>query len=158
MQIKLQNKTDRIRNELRDFNSYFIHVSLWILSTRTQYGAAFYWEIHSPDILPNAAALSQTQTQQTTTSFGSIFLPFISRHSTPDWCQLDKYTTHHRSHCKTARAMEKPTLHDFTHTHSHSHKHDQSYARRLWCREILRDGMQEDDCEWRRFQIIRFKF
>lgn len=69
MQIKLQNKTDRIRNEVRDFNSYFIHVSLWILNTHTQYGAAFYWEIHLFNILANVAALSETQTQQTTASF-----------------------------------------------------------------------------------------
>lgn len=110
MQIELQNKTDWIWNELRDFESYFIKVLLWILSAHTVW-CSFLLGNCSPEIV----MLRSANAKHITTSFGSIFAVYQSAYHP----RLKPALAHHTQLITkaTENRKKKPTLHDFIHSH-----------------------------------------
>lgn len=141
MQIELQNKTDWIWNELRDFESYFIKVLLWILSAHTVW-CSFLLGNCSPEIV----MLRSANAKHITTSFGSIFAVYQSAYHP----RLKPALAHHTQLITKATENRKKNRRC---TISYTHTNKQRYDCIVCCRKILRDGSKKDT-EWRRFKTI----
>lgn len=128
MQIELQNKTDWIWNELRDFESYFIQVLLWILSAHTVW-CSFQLGNHSPEIVmlrsANAKAYHHMIWQHLCRL--SVGIP-----SQTEASYRTSYTTHH------PKATENRKKTDTARFHTHSHKQTTLCLHCWW--QILKDG------------------